>query len=29
MEPPLIYLNKLLKALINSFVDIFGETYIF
>ena len=28
MDPPLLYLNKLVKALINSFVDIFGETYL-
>ena len=29
MDPPLFSLNKLLKTLVNSFVDIFGETYIF
>ena len=29
MYPPLLWLNKLLKALINSFVDISDETYTF
>ena len=29
MYPPLFWVNKLLKALINSVVDISGETYIF
>ena len=29
MDTPLFSLNKLLKTLVNSCVDIFGETYIF
>ena len=29
MDPDLFLLNKMLKASINSFVDIFDETYIF